>query len=250
MASHLTLIYGLRWDRFQAPAGEANAPFAYTQHFTTPSRNWAPRLGLAWQLGPKTVLRASSGFFYEAPPTNLWYNSFINDGSTRAFTDTFSPTTPNAPAFPNVFKFLPGATLPAIPSIFAVTPGFKNAYTINTNVQIEQQLAQNDKIIAGYVHTGARDLGFERNMNLINPTGYAAGWPADLLLGDQCEHTALSAIQRHHATGRRRHFQLRRHGGELHAPLLEGIRAERELYLVALHQRRSGCKQLRAERRD
>jgi hypothetical protein len=170
VAPHLTLIYGLRWDRFQAPAGEANAPFAYTQHFTTPNRNWAPRFGLAWQLGPKSVLRASSGFFYEAPPTNLWYNSFINDGSTRAFTDTFSPTTPNAPAYPNVFTFLPGATLPAIPSIFAVTPGFKNAYTINTNVQIEQQLAQNDKIIAGYVHTGARDLGFERNMNLINPT--------------------------------------------------------------------------------
>ena len=87
---NLTMIYGVRWDRFQAPAGEANAPFAWTQHFTTPNRDWAPRLGLAWQFTPRTVLRASSGLFYEAPPTNLWYNSFINDGSTRAFTDTFS----------------------------------------------------------------------------------------------------------------------------------------------------------------
>jgi len=171
---NLTLIYGVRWDRFQAPAGEASAPFAWTQHFTTPNRDWAPRLGIAWQFTPKTVLRASSGLFYEAPPTNLWYNAFINDGSTRAFTDTFQPTTPNAPAFPNVFNFLPGATLPAIPSIFAVTPGFKNAYTINSSVQIERQFSQNDKIVVGYVNTGARDLGYERDMNLINPTGSLA----------------------------------------------------------------------------
>lgn len=171
---NLTMIYGVRWDRFQAPAGEANAPFAWTQHFTTPNRDWAPRLGIAWQFTPRTVLRASSGLFYEAPPTNLWYNSFINDGSTRAFTDTFQPSTPNAPAFPNVFNFLPGATLPAIPSIFAVTPGFKNAYTINTSVQIERQFTQNDKIVLGYVNTGARDLGYERDMNVINPTGSLA----------------------------------------------------------------------------
>jgi outer membrane receptor protein involved in Fe transport len=171
---NLTLIYGLRWDRFQAPAGEANAPFAFTQRFTTPNRDWAPRLGIAWHLAPKTVVRASFGLFYEAPPTNLWYNAFINDGSTRAFTDTFSPSTPNAPSFPNVFNFLPGATLPAIPSIFAVTPGFKNAYTVNTSFQLERQVSQNDKFIVGYVFTGARDLGYERNMNLINPTGSLA----------------------------------------------------------------------------
>ena len=171
---NLTMIYGLRWDRFQAPAGEAGAPFAWTQHFTTPNRDWAPRLGIAWQFTPKTVLRASSGLFYEAPPTNLWYNAFVNDGSTRAFTDTFGPNTPNAPAFPNVFNFLPGATLPAIPSIFAVTPNFKNAYTVNTSVQIERQLSQNDKVVVGYVNTGARDLTYERDMNLINPTGALA----------------------------------------------------------------------------
>ena len=171
---NLLAIYGVRWDRYQAPAGEANAPFAYTQNFRTPNRDWSPRLGLAWQVTPKTVVRVSSGLFYEAPPTNLWYNAFVTDGSTRAFTDTFSPTTPGAPSFPNVFNFLPGATLPAIPSIITVTPNFKNAYTINSSLQIERQLSQNDKITLGYVNTGARDLGYLRDMNLINPTGFLA----------------------------------------------------------------------------
>jgi hypothetical protein len=167
----LLLVYGLRWDRYQAPGGEANAPFAYTQTFHTPNRDFAPRLGLAWKVSPKTVVRANWGMFYEAPPTNLWYNSFVNDGSTRAFTDSFQPSAAGAPAFPNVFSFLPGATLPAPPSIFAVTPGFKNAYAMNTSIQIERQISQNDKIILGYANTGARDLGYERDMNLINPTG-------------------------------------------------------------------------------
>lgn len=171
---NLLVVYGLRWDRYQAPNGEANAPFLYTRSFNTPNRDFAPRLGLAWKVTPKTVVRANWGMFYEAPPTNVWYNTFANDGSTRAFTDTFAPTATGAPSFPNVFSFLPGATLPAPPSIFAVTPNFKNAYAMNTSIQIERQLSQNDKIILGYANTGARDLGYERDMNLINPTGTLA----------------------------------------------------------------------------
>src|SRR5271165_215161 len=171
---NLVMTYGIRWDRFQAPGGEANAPFLYTRSFDTPNRDWAPRLGLAWNIRPTTVIRASWGMFYEAPPTNLWYNSFVNDGSTKAFTDTFLPTQANAPAFPNVFSFLPGATLPAPPSIFTVTPKFKNAYTLNTSFQVEQQMSKNDKVILGYVNTGARDQGYERNINLTAPVGFLA----------------------------------------------------------------------------
>jgi len=164
----------VRWDRFQGPPGEVNAPFAYTDSFHTPGKDFAPRLGIAWSLNPKTVVRASSGMFYDAPSTNLWYKSLTTDGSTRAFTDTFSPTSANAPAFPHVFTFLPGATLPSPASIIALTPNFRNPYTINTSVQITRQLTQNDALTVGYVRTSARDLTYQRNMNLIDPTSYLA----------------------------------------------------------------------------
>jgi len=171
---NLLIIYGVRWDRFQAPPGEANAPFAYTDNFRTPGKDFAPRLGIAWSVTPKTVLRASSGMFYDAPSTNLWYKSLTTDGSTRAFTDTFTPTSANAPAFPHVFNFLPGATLPSPPSIIALTPDYRNPYTINTSVQIARQLTNNDALTVGYVRTSARDLTYQRDMNVINPTGYLA----------------------------------------------------------------------------
>jgi hypothetical protein len=172
--SNLLLIYGLRYDFYKAPPGEPNAPFAYTQSFHNPGKDWAPRLGLAWSLSPKTVLRASSGVFFDVPSTNLWYQSLINDGSTRAFTDTFTPTSANAPAFPNVFGYLPGATLPAPPTITALSPTYKTPYTLNTSIQITRELTQNDALTVGYVHTGARQLTYMRDMNLINPIGTLA----------------------------------------------------------------------------
>jgi hypothetical protein len=171
---NLLVTYGVRWDRFQAPSGEANAPFLYTRNFNTSNRDWAPRVGLAWNIRPTTVIRASWGMFYEAPPTNTWFNALYNDGSNRAFVATFAPGQAGAPAFPNVFNFLPGATAPTGQNIYAVTPNFKNAYTLNTNFQVEQQIAKNDKVTLGYVNTGARDLQYLRDMNLINPIGYLA----------------------------------------------------------------------------
>ena len=169
---NLLLIYGVRWDRYQAPDAEANAPFIYTRNFHTANRDWAPRLGLAWSVNSKTVVRANFGMFYEAPPTNLWYNALVSDGA-RSFVASFTPTSAGAPVFPAIVSNVLGAT-PGTPSITAITPDFKNAYTLNANLQVTRQLSQNDALTVGYIHTGARDLGYLRNMNLINPTSFLA----------------------------------------------------------------------------
>ncbi len=170
---NLVVTYGVRYDKFQGPPGLTNAPFIYSQNFRTPGANWAPRLGMAWSITPKTVLRVSSGIFYEAPPTNLWFNALYNNGLSQAFVGSIPPTSPFAPAFPQVISLQP-ALLPATPSIQAVTPNFKNAYTINSSFQITQQLSANDALTIGYVNTGARNQTYLRNMNLINPTGFLA----------------------------------------------------------------------------
>ena len=170
---NLLLIFGVRYDRFQGPPADPNAPFSYSQHFRTPGKDFAPRLGLAWSITPKTVLRASSGMFYEPVPTNLWYNTFINSGNPQAYQASIAASSPLAPAFPNVISLTPGAVAPSA-DITTITPNFRNAYTINTSIQITQALTNNDSLTVGYVNTGARELTYLRNLNLINPTGFLA----------------------------------------------------------------------------
>ncbi len=247
---NLLVIYGVRWDRFQAPAGMANAPFAYTHSFHTPGADFAPRLGLAWSLNSKTVVRASSGIFYDAPSTNLWYQPFANSGSTQAFTDNFTPTSPNAPAFPNVFNYLPGATLPSPATIVALTPSYKNAYTINSSFQITRQLTQNDALTVGYINTGARNLVYERDMNLINPTGYLAdGRPvyssavnASTRLYPQFNGITLEDVGARMSYNAMVVNYLHRFSA--------GYTDQRGLHLVALDQQRSRSVRLRSERGD
>jgi len=151
----------------------------------------------------KFVLRVNSGIFYEAPPTNLWFNALNTDGSPRSFTQSFTPTTTGAPKFPVVFNFLPGA-VPVTPSIIAVTPNYKNAYTINSSIQIERQFTKDDSLKVGYVHTAARNMEYLRNMNLINPTGTLADGRPIFAGAINATTSAVSAVQQHHAAGHRR----------------------------------------------
>jgi hypothetical protein len=60
------------------------------------------------------------------------------------------------------------------PNVIATSQSFRNAYTINTSLQVQQQISRNDAVTLGYIHTGGRNLEFLRNMNLINPTGFLA----------------------------------------------------------------------------
>ena len=167
---NLLVIGGVRYDKFSGPSGDPNYQLAYSQHFHTPSANFAPRLGIAWSIDSKTVLRVNSGIFYEAPPTNLWYNALYNDGGSTSYIAAISPTTPGAPPFPSTVV---NGTLPRSAStLYTITPNFKDGYAINSSFQITRQLFQNDSLTVGYANSAGRNLQFLRNMNLINPVRY------------------------------------------------------------------------------
>ncbi len=173
----LLVTYGLRYDRFQPPDANPNAPFVFSRKFNTPNGDVAPRLGLAWRVNDKTVVRASSGIFFEAPPTNVWFNTLNQDGSNRTKNTSISgcnsiaACTPpaGAPAFPNAAN-----PLTTTQSVVTVGQNFKNAYTVNANLQIAREISSNDAVTLGYILTSGRHLEFLHNINLINPSGILA----------------------------------------------------------------------------
>ncbi len=169
----LSATYGLRYDQYRSPAGLANAPLAETRSFRIPLANFAPRLGLAYNVNPGLVLRLSGGMYYESTPTNTYYNPLYSNGLTNTgnLIATLGPT--SGVAFPGDFSAANQAQFPT-PTPYEVTARFKNEYTWNLNAQVEQQLARNDSLRLGYVLSNGRNLQFLRNGNLINPISFLA----------------------------------------------------------------------------
>ncbi len=161
----LTLIYGLRYDKFVPPPSDPNAPFIDSRKFNSPSADFSPRVGFAFRLTPKTVLRGSGGIFYESPATNTWFNALLNNGTLSSL--SLGPTSAGAPAYPTILTSVKPLATPN--DVTSVAPNFRNAYTINTSLQVSRELSSNDSITLGYIHTGARNLEFLHNLNLINP---------------------------------------------------------------------------------
>lgn len=169
---NLLISYGVRYDQYRAPTPPSGEPFLYTQKFRTPLANFAPRLGIAYSPTSTTVIRANAGIFYEATPTNSWYQPLYNNGAagTGSFIATVAGGTSCSPEFPNTPQQVPANCIPK-QDIFALTPNFKNEYVWNANLQIQQQLTRGDSLTLGYIMTNGRNLQFLRNMNLINPIG-------------------------------------------------------------------------------
>ena len=181
LRKNLLVTYGVRYDQYRAPTPPAGEPYPLTQSFRIPQANFAPRVGIAYSPNQTTVIRLNAGMFYEATPTNTWFNPLYNNGAvgTGSYIASIACTTsaanpaPCVPAFPNSPTSVPAASIPA-QSIYALTPRFKNEYTWNANAQVQQQLARNDSLTLGYILTNGRNLQFLRNSNLINPISFLA----------------------------------------------------------------------------
>jgi hypothetical protein len=168
----LLVVGGVRYDKFSGPSGDPNYRLPQSQRFHSPSGDFAPRLGIAWSINAKTVLRINSGVFYEAPPTNLWYNALYNDGGSSSYIATISSSTPGAPAFPTAV--VNGSLPRSAQTLYTITPNFKDGYAINSSIQITRELSRNDALTVGYANTGGRNLEYLRNINLIGPVRFLA----------------------------------------------------------------------------
>jgi hypothetical protein len=123
--SKLTLNIGLRWDVSTItapPQPNTVSPLTtlYTSTINIPKDQFAPRLGLAWQITPKTVLRTGYGVFYAKTTNSTYYATRVENG---VYQQTFNCTPKTCPAlaFPNVIWTPPGPAM-AAPFAGALTP--------------------------------------------------------------------------------------------------------------------------------
>ena len=83
--SNLTLTLGVRYDIQlvpQPPQPYIATPLTtlYTSTINIDKNNFAPRIGMAWQIGKGAVLRTGYGMFYAQTPGSTYYAQRVENG--------------------------------------------------------------------------------------------------------------------------------------------------------------------------
>lgn len=187
VSPRLTLNLGLRWDRFGPPSFHSIAasrfefqPASHTYRIASPSdtsdcgcvqnnKNFAPRVGFAFQADPKTVIRSGFGIYFGEP-------SYENEDGARFFnqppqfteisfpTDRlFSPSLIVSQGFPP--GLLPATTVPKNVSAATAQPSKPNQYTSEWFFDLQRQVPGQIVLTASYLGEGSRQLPYSLNLN-------------------------------------------------------------------------------------
>lgn len=145
---------------------EVPGPLWHTRY-----NNFAPRIGAAYQITPKTVVRGGFGVFYDLGYGNVGYAAFgfpyqINQFISASPPVPFDPSNPalQPPPFSTVINS--GAFLSA------VDPNLQLPYTLEWNAAIEQQLGAKQTLTATYVGSDGRRL---LRQDAITPPAFNGG---------------------------------------------------------------------------
>jgi hypothetical protein len=170
IAPKVNVLYGLRYDLYKYPAGIADAPLTQTHEFNLDRNNFGPRVGVAWSLDAKTVLRASTGIMYDQPILGGYEQALQLSGSPRSPVYSFNGTSAGAPSFPNGAST---GTL-AIQSPWAIDPAFEVAHTWQANAQLERAIGRDLTANLSVMYAKGSQLPVVTNINPINPIGSLA----------------------------------------------------------------------------
>jgi hypothetical protein len=175
VSSRLTVNLGVRWDKSMSMNFPVTNPaWPETGYIHTPNSNFSPRLGMAYRLNDKTVVRGGFGLFYARLLGGLIDNLWTTNGIYQV-ADTLASS--NAaqlaagPTFPNVLPAAPTGGSVAASTIQFAAPNLKTPYSSQGNVTVERQITPDILLsVSGIFSRGIHLLGAV-DLNAPQPTG-------------------------------------------------------------------------------
>ena len=170
ITSKLTLYAGLRYEHTFLPTPPLTNPdYPQTGRIPSYGRDFAPRVGFAYNLNDKTVIRAGYGLFYARYPGAM-INSLFTTNNLYQQTLTLQTTQKNQLPLAPIFPFLLPSP-PSTPAAGAATVGFavnglRTPYSQQGNFAIQRALDANTSISVSYLWSRAAEMLTVRDLNL------------------------------------------------------------------------------------
>lgn len=184
---NLTVELGLRYQ-YSSPPGDKYGHAATYNLFQAASvpgpwnpnyLNFAPRVGLAYSMGPSWVVRSAFGIYYTSTAYNLM--QFMLANPPNFLTQSLSFSTLNPTPISSLFpSFAPGSTVFAP---FAVDKNNPTPYTEQWKFDVQHTLGNHILMDVGYVGNAGHHLSIRLNpnqaapLNLANPTSIQSRRP-------------------------------------------------------------------------
>ena len=136
-----------------------------TKLLNAPTKNFAPRFGIAWtpRASQKTVIRAGFGMFYSSLNAAMAQN--VPNNISQQASSLTRQQVPNLVGFP----FPTIGAFGGVTSFTALERDWKTAYTEQLSFNIQQALPANSMVQVGYVGNRALHLTGPRNLNRLLP---------------------------------------------------------------------------------
>jgi outer membrane receptor protein involved in Fe transport len=170
IAPKLTLNYGIRYEFATLPQPAMfNSVWPETGYINSPKDDFMPRIGLAYSLDSKTVLRAGFGMFYSRVAGATLQDLFTNNAATfpsYSLAATQAVQKAAGPIFPNVLSTAPNVAGLAALSFQFAAPNWKVPYSENATVALARQFKGSIVATVSYVGNRGVDLYSVRDLNL------------------------------------------------------------------------------------
>ncbi|MBZ5626327.1 MAG: TonB-dependent receptor [Acidobacteriia bacterium] len=168
--SKLTVNLGARYEYAQLPQPSLfNHDYPQTGHIPTGNKNLEPRLGLAYRLNDKTVLRAGYGIFHARFIGSLIDNLYTNNGVLQTavtLNNTNSTQLAAGPTFPNSLAGAPTGGSVGAASLQFMDPHARTPYSEQGTLALERQVGNDTAVTASYIWSRGVQLMGVRDLNL------------------------------------------------------------------------------------
>jgi hypothetical protein len=167
--ARLIVNFGVRWEKTRIPKPSLPNPNNYQSGFIpAPNTDFSPRVGAAYMLDSRTVVRLGLGTYYEPFPGQLVRDLFVGGGVYQT-NYTLIPYQVNSPVFPKALAST-STVATGLQNSFITAAKFRNPYTEQGTVAIERRLTNFMALAVSYIETRGQKLWTAWDKNIAGAT--------------------------------------------------------------------------------